>query len=131
MQLDSEPGCEGFRGARDGAPGGLHKQIGICLYESVSAQTKAFEPAGDLLRVLAAPARLAIVVELAERPRFVHELVERLGMSQPLVSQHLRVLRGARLVGVERRGREAVYSLADQHVAHIVADAVNHSKEEP
>ena len=34
-------------------------------------------------------------------------------------------------VGVERRGREAVYSLADQHVAHIVADAVHHSKEEP
>ena len=116
---------------RRAGPVGLHKQIGICLYESVSAHTKAFEPAGDLLRVLAAPARLAIVVELAERPRFVHELVERLGMSQPLVSQHLRVLRGARLVGVERRGREAVYSLADQHVAHIVADAVNHSKEEP
>jgi len=82
----------------------------MCLYEmvSVSAQTKAFEAAGELL----------------------HELVERLGMSQPLVSSHLRVLRGARLVGVERHGREAAYSLADQHVAHIVADAVQHSKEE-
>jgi DNA-binding transcriptional ArsR family regulator len=98
---------------------------------SVSAQTKAFEPAGDLLRVLAAPARLAIVTELAAQPRFVHELVERLGLSQPLVSSHLRVLRGARLVGVERQGREAVYSLADQHVAHIVADAVQHSRETP
>jgi DNA-binding transcriptional ArsR family regulator len=96
----------------------------------VSPQTKSFEAAGELLRVLAAPARLAIVTELAEQPRFVHELVERLGMSQPLVSQHLRVLRGAGLVGVERRGREAVYSLADQHVAHIVADAIQHSKEQ-
>jgi ArsR family transcriptional regulator, zinc-responsive transcriptional repressor len=110
---------------------GLHKHIGMCLYKEVSAQTKAFEAAGELLRVLAAPARLAIVAELAEQPRFVHELVDRLGMSQPLVSQHLRVLRGARLVGVERRGREAVYSLADLHVAHIVADAVHHSREEP
>ena len=52
-------------------------------------------------------------------------------MSQPLVSQHLRILRGARLVGVERHGREAVYSLTDHHVAHIVVDAVNHSKETP
>ena len=109
----------------------LHKHIGMCLYKEVSPQTKAFEAAGELLRVLAAPARLAIVAELAEQPRFVHELVDRLGMSQPLVSQHLRVLRGARLVGVERRGREAVYSLADLHVAHIVADAVHHSTEEP
>jgi ArsR family transcriptional regulator, zinc-responsive transcriptional repressor len=97
----------------------------------VSAQTKAYEAAGELLKVLSAPARLAIVSELAEQPRFVHELVELLGMSQPLVSQHLRVLRGARLVGVRRQGREAVYSLADQHVAHIVADAVHHSTEDP
>ncbi|MGP0032948.1 MAG: ArsR/SmtB family transcription factor [Acidimicrobiales bacterium] len=93
--------------------------------------TQTYEAAGELLRVLAAPARLAIVVELAERPSYVHELVERLGMSQPLVSQHLRVLRGARLVSVERHGREAVYSLIDHHVAHIVADAVNHAKETP
>jgi ArsR family transcriptional regulator, zinc-responsive transcriptional repressor len=111
------------------APGHLHKRIGMCLYNAVSAQTKGFEAAGELLKVLAAPARLAIVTELAEQPRFVHELVARLGMSQPLISQHLRVLRGARLVGVERRGREAAYSLVDQHVAHIVADAVHHSKE--
>ena len=109
----------------------MHKHMGMCLYEEVSAQTKAYEAAGELLKVLAAPARLAIVAELAEQPRFVHELVDRLGMSQPLVSQHLRVLRGARLVGVERRGREAVYFLADLHVSHIVADAVHHSREEP
>lgn len=96
----------------------------------VSARTKAYETAGELLKVLSAPARLAIVSELAEQPRYVHELVERLGMSQPLVSQHLRVLRGARLVGVQREGREAVYSLTDQHVAHIVADAVHHSTED-
>jgi len=69
-----------------------------------------------LLRVLAAPARLAIMTELAGQPRCVHELVDRLAMSQPLVSQHPRVLRAARLVGVERQGREAVYSLADRHV---------------
>lgn len=103
----------------------------MCLYFLVSNQTKAFEAAGELLKVLSAPARLAIVMELAGQPRFVHELVDRLGMSQPLVSQHLRVLRGARLVRVERQGREAAYSLADQHVTHIVADAVQHSKEEP
>jgi ArsR family transcriptional regulator, zinc-responsive transcriptional repressor len=92
---------------------------------------KAYEAAGELLKVLSAPARLAIVMELADQPRFVHELVDRLGVSQPLVSQHLRVLRAARLVVVERRGREAAYSLADKHVAHIVADALEHSKEEP
>ena len=107
----------------------MHKQLCMCLYVLVSEGTRGYEAAAELLRVLSAPARLAIVSELAGQPRFVHELVERLGMSQPLVSQHLRVLRGARLVAVERQGRAAVYSLADQHVAHIVADAVHHSTE--
>jgi DNA-binding transcriptional ArsR family regulator len=97
---------------------------------AVSVTTKAYEAAGELLKVLSAPARLAIVVELAAQPRYVHELVKQLGMSQPLVSQHLRVLRGARLVGVERQGREAAYSLIDHHVAHIVSDAITHSKEQ-
>ena len=87
------------------------------------------EAASELLRALASPVRLDIVRELASGGRHVHELVTALGVSQPLVSQHLRVLRGARLVTVERQGREAVYSLADQHVAHIVADAVHHSTE--
>jgi DNA-binding transcriptional ArsR family regulator len=103
----------------------------VFIWQTVSTTTQSYEAAGELLKVLAAPARLAIVVQLAERPRYVHELVEQLEMSQPLVSQHLRVLRGARLVGVERQGREAVYTLIDQHVAHIVADAVNHAKETP
>jgi ArsR family transcriptional regulator, zinc-responsive transcriptional repressor len=105
--------------------------ISACVYLlGVSVTTKAYEAAGELLKVLCAPARLAIVTELAERPLVVHELVDRLDMSQPLVSQHLRVLRGARLVSVERHGRESVYSLVDNHVAHIVSDAVHHSKEQ-
>ena len=49
-------------------PWNLHKQIGMCLYAVVSARTKAFEAAGELLKVLAAPARLAIVTELADQP---------------------------------------------------------------
>ena len=59
----------------------------------------------------------------------MHELVEKLGAPQPLVSQHLRVLRGAGVVRGARRGREIAYSLVDEHVAHIVADAVSHARE--
>ncbi len=95
----------------------------------VSVAHQDYVAAGELLKVLSAPARLAIVVELANTSLQVNELVDRLELSQPLVSQHLRILRGARLVTVERRGREATYSLADHHVAHIAADAIQHSQE--
>ena len=85
--------------------------------------------ATDLLRALASEHRLAIVQELSTGPTCVHELVDALGVSQSLVSQHLRVLRGARVVRSERRGREVAYSLSDDHIAHIVADAVTHAAE--
>jgi DNA-binding transcriptional ArsR family regulator len=82
-----------------------------------------------LLRALASPLRIAIVTELGGGARCVHELVDALAVSQPLVSQHLRILRAAGVVRGERRGREIAYTLADEHVAHIVADAVSHARE--
>ncbi|MGD9530080.1 ArsR/SmtB family transcription factor [Pseudonocardia sp.] len=85
--------------------------------------------AGDLLRALAAPVRIAIVLQLHESPCCVHDLVDALGVTQPLISQHLRVLKSAGVVHGDRRGREVVYSLVDDHLAHIVVDAVAHSEE--
>lgn len=88
-----------------------------------------YEAAGELLRALAAPLRIAIVTQLRDGSRCVHELVDALGAPQPLISQHLRVLRGAGVVRGARRGREIEYSLTDEHIAHIVADAVSHARE--
>ncbi len=88
-----------------------------------------YENAGELLRALSAPLRLAIIVVLADRPRCVHEIVDALGVSQPLASQHLKTLRAAGLVATERRGREMAYRIADAHVAHIARDTLAHSRE--
>jgi len=85
--------------------------------------------AGDLLRALAAPVRIAIVLQLQEGERCVHELVDALAVAQPLISQHLRVLKSAGVVHGERHGREVMYRLVDEHLAHIVVDAVTHVEE--
>ncbi|WP_232320354.1 ArsR/SmtB family transcription factor [Herbidospora daliensis] len=90
---------------------------------------QALGKASELLRSLASPIRLGIVRELSAGDRRVHELVDALGVSQPLVSQHLRVLRGARIVAAHRMAREVEYSLVDEHVAHIVLDAIRHVAE--
>jgi ArsR family transcriptional regulator len=86
--------------------------------------------AGELLRALAAPVRIAVVLQLRSSPRCVHELVDALGVTQPLISQHLRVLKAAGVVRGERRGREVVYRRVDDHLAHIVIDAVEHAEED-
>lgn len=99
-----------------------------------SKTTDALTEAVDLLKALASAVRLASVVELCEGPRCVHELqaaLETSGrkVSQPLLSQHLKVLRDAGLVTTTRRGTEITYGLADAHVGHIVKDTIRHSQE--
>ena len=90
-----------------------------------------FADAGELLKALAASVRIAIVTHLhTDGPKCVHELVDSLQVAQPLVSQHLRILRSAGIVEGRRRGREVVYAIVDEHVAHIVADAVAHVQEQ-
>ncbi|MDX6287062.1 MAG: ArsR family transcriptional regulator, zinc-responsive transcriptional repressor [Frankiales bacterium] len=91
----------------------------------------AYEPASEVLRALTASIRLALVDILSAGPRCVHELVDALGVPQPLVSQHLKVLRAADLVATSRRGREIVYRLVDEHVSHVVRDTVAHAAESP
>jgi ArsR family transcriptional regulator, zinc-responsive transcriptional repressor len=88
-----------------------------------------YDAAAALLKALVAPMRLALVDLLSDAPRCVHELVGALDAPQPLVSQHLKVLRSAGLVATTRRGREVVYRLADDHVSHVVRDAVAHARE--
>lgn len=101
--------------------------------EGVPAQdgSAQYADAADLLKALAHPVRIAVVRALAVGPRCVHELVESAQVSQPLLSQHLRVLKGAALIKGARRGKEIVYRLTDDHVTHIVDDAVRHAQEEP
>lgn len=66
----------------------------------------------EIIGALDSPLRLRILLLLNERDHVVHELVSSLEKSQPLVSQHLRVLKDAGLVGATRCGREVVYHLA-------------------
>ncbi len=85
----------------------------------------------EIFAALASPVRAAIIDLLSVKGHTVSAIVEALGISQPLASQHLRTLRTAGLVDVERDGRTSVYRLADEHVAHIFLDALQHSRETP
>jgi DNA-binding transcriptional ArsR family regulator len=108
-----------------------HRHTGSAVAFAAIPAREILDAAGELLRALAAPVRIAIVLQLQESQRCVHELVDALGAPQPLVSQHLKVLKAAGVVTGERSGREVLYRLADHHLAHIVVDAVAHAGEKP
>lgn len=85
--------------------------------------------AAELFKVLGNESRLALVWLLSRESLTVGALAVGTGLSQPLVSQHLRTLRHAGLVSSEREGKEIRYALADEHVAHVVLDAIAHVRE--
>ncbi len=115
--------------AREHGEAGSGAHPGLAEYP-VTPPRYTLDAAGELLRALAAPVRIAIVLQLRESHRRVHELVDALGVPQPLVSQHLKILKAAGVVTGERSGREMLYRLADHHLAHIVVDAVAHASED-
>ena len=65
----------------------------------------------DALAVLAEPTRRRIADTLRQRERTVTELVTALGLSQPAVSKHLRVLREAGVVAVRVHAQQRIYRL--------------------
>jgi DNA-binding transcriptional ArsR family regulator len=65
----------------------------------------------DAFNAVAEPRRRQIVDLLAAGERPVNDLVRRLGLAQPQVSKHLRVLREVGVVDVREEGRQRVYSL--------------------
>lgn len=73
----------------------------------------------DLFAVIADPTRRHILEFLAIERLSVGELVEELGISQPTVSKHLKVLRTAGLVETEAVGQKRFYSLVPQPLERV------------
>ena len=68
------------------------------------------------------PTRREIFERLADHPRAVGELADELPVSRPAVSQHLKVLKDARLVVDRRSGNRRIYQLDPGGVAALRAD---------
>lgn len=76
-----------------------------------------------VIGALDSPLRITLVLALNRHDHYVHELVAATDKSQPLISQHLRVLKDAGIVDSKRSGREVRYSLASPEVLSLLEQA--------
>ena len=83
----------------------------------LAGERDVIEAARRVHRALGDTNRLEVVRRLAAGPATVSELIEFTGLSQPLVSWHLRRLRAAGLVTTERSGRESICTLRTATIA--------------
>ena len=77
---------------------------------------KAYERNAEIYKILANSKRLEILNLLREQEMPVEELVRTLGISKANVSQHLALLRHAKLVTVRRHGLNGYYNIIDPRI---------------
>ena len=90
--------------------------------------------ASELLKVIAEPHRLKALCLLRDKEQCVCDLMNELGLSQPLVSHHLAVLRHAELVDFRRQGTSVLYSLRPERLQELMGTIdqmldINHQAE--
>lgn len=76
--------------------------------------------------LLADPTRLSIVIACMDQERSAGEIAEKLGSSPSLTSHHLRLLRSARILKSERRGKQVFYTMADACVHSVLEIMIDH-----
>lgn len=78
----------------------------------------------EILKATAHPVRLALLAELLRSPYCVRDIHQCLGISQPVASQHLAILRNCRLVSFVKNGASRCYALENPGVVRGILDVV-------
>ncbi len=85
----------------------------------------------EMFRLMGDPTRLRIILACLQGPTSVGTIAETLNLSASLVSHHLRLLRAARVMRGQRRGKQIYYAVADEHISCVIADMLEHVTEPP
>ncbi|MDO4337062.1 MAG: metalloregulator ArsR/SmtB family transcription factor [Eubacteriales bacterium] len=80
----------------------------------------------ELFKVFGDPTRIRILYTLSQKELCVQDIADNLNMTQSAISHQLRILKQAALVKFRREGKTIYYSLADDHVATIMAQGLEH-----
>ena len=74
----------------------------------------------DMCAALGDVHRLLLLYALADNAQSVSELVQRVSLSQPAVSRHLRIMRESGVVRAERRGKSIYYCPVDLRIFEVL-----------
>ena len=91
-----------------------------------SADNETLYSLAELFKVFGDPTRIRILYALSIEELCVQEIADKLDMSQSAISHQLRILKQMSLVKFRRDGKTIYYSLADDHVATIMAQGLEH-----
>lgn len=96
--------------------------------KKVMLEESMLEETCNIFKMLAEPSRLKIVMALLEGEMCVYHIVNAVEGKQSAVSHQLRILKDGGVIRARRNGQNVVYSIADEHIAQMVAIGVEHAR---
>ncbi|MBR4166110.1 MAG: winged helix-turn-helix transcriptional regulator [Lachnospiraceae bacterium] len=106
----------------------VHEDLVKKVQESIPDEEDLYSLA-DFFKVFADSTRIRILYVLLCSETCVCDIAQLLGMTQPAISHQLRILKQMNLVRARRDGKTIFYSLADDHIASILSQGMEHIKE--
>lgn len=104
-----------------------------CIHNDTVASAKSQLPDEDslfdlaeLFKVFGDSTRVKILYILFESEMCVCDIAESLSMTVSAISHQLRILKNAKLIKFRKDGKNVIYSLADEHVARILDQGMEH-----
>lgn len=101
----------------------------IALGRSMLLDNGTYTEIAETFRALADGTRTKIVYSLLQQELCTNELAAVAGVSESVVSQHLRVLRELRLVRSRREGKLVFHTLDDAHIRILLSVALDHIRD--
>jgi ArsR family transcriptional regulator, lead/cadmium/zinc/bismuth-responsive transcriptional repressor len=112
-------------------------EVDACVVRQVDAERvtqgralllddQVYDDTAAIFRALGDPSRAKIVYSLLQQELCVCDLAAVCELSESSTSQHLRVLRGLRVVRLRRDGRMSYYSIDDDHIRVLLGVCLNH-----
>jgi ArsR family transcriptional regulator len=106
----------------------IHEETVKAIASQMPSQDAILSMA-ETFKLLGDPTRLKLVHALSMGELCVCDLAAMLGVGSTAISNHLRLLRGMRLVNYRREGKMAYYSLTDEHITRLLAECLDHVQE--
>lgn len=98
----------------------------VDLLKQRELDEETYQRLADIFKALSDPTRLKIINALRIQELCVCDIQEAVGLSTSAVSHQLRTLRNLDLVKYRKEGRQAIYSLADEHVLALFSQGLEH-----
>jgi len=107
----------------------VHQELVDLVNEKLPSEDEMADIA-ELFKVFGDTTRIKILFVLFESEVCVCDIAETLNMTQSAISHQLRILKANSLIKSRREGKQIFYSLADSHVYSIIAQGLDHIREE-